>query len=235
MELCGDREIDRSHHLVPHLDNRHVGSGLVEVLGHLQPDKSGSDHHRTPNDMLAEVALDAIGIGHIAEREDPLKVDAGQRRTNRRSPGRQEQLVVTLDIGCTVSTANGDVFGRRINGHHFALRPHIDRKTATKSFGRLHKKPVTIGYRTPDIIGQPTVGIGDIRPLFEQDDLGHFVGPTDSCCCGGSSGHSADNQVFHGALRYFSINLTGAAPQTGRPESDPPHTLHRAPLPSRVT
>ncbi len=103
--------IERGHDLVELLDQRHFEPAVDQVFHHLEADETAADHHRTlgrhhrlvsrvrvhsrsiryiPVKPLANIP----GIRHGSHREDPRKINAGQRRADRRRPGRQHELVV---------------------------------------------------------------------------------------------------------------------------------------------
>ena len=76
---CRHGIVHRSHHLVRHLDYRHVNPRIFQVLRHLQPYKPGSDNNRPLYIIPADILLDTVRVIHIAKSEYPLFPYAFQR------------------------------------------------------------------------------------------------------------------------------------------------------------
>ena len=86
---------------------------MREVLGSLKPDEAAADNHGSglrPDGLNAGVMAhpgqewralfqplaDLTGVRHGPDREYPWKIDARQRRSDRRRSGGQNQLVIAL-------------------------------------------------------------------------------------------------------------------------------------------
>ncbi len=113
LDEARDLRVQWVQDLVPLLDERHLEAEVDEVLRHLEADEAAADDHRArrgldeldprvpehprqearaPFDPLAD-RLDVRNGPHV---EDPRQVDARERRTDRRRPGREDELVVRL-------------------------------------------------------------------------------------------------------------------------------------------
>lgn len=54
---------------------------MMQVFGHFQSDKACSYNNGTPYLFFRKVMLYPVGVFHIAQCEDTVKVNAFQRRT----------------------------------------------------------------------------------------------------------------------------------------------------------
>ncbi len=183
--------VDRRHHLVGHLHHRHLGSGIVEIFGHLEAYEASADHQRALHIVGLEILLDGVGVGHIAQGEDAGEADAGERRPHRSGAGRQQQFVVALLVGAAFGTLDCHRLSGRIDAKHLRAGAHVDVKTPPEGLGGLHEEFVAVGDGAADVIGQSAVGIRDVIPLLEEDDLVGFSYSSYSRRGGGASGHSA--------------------------------------------
>ena len=62
----------------------------MQVFGHFQPDESGADDDGTGNLAGGDEVFDAVGVFHVAERENHFRIDAFERRAHGRRSGRKE-------------------------------------------------------------------------------------------------------------------------------------------------
>ena len=214
--------VERRHHLVELLDERHVESEVGEVLQHLEADEPAADHHRAlrlrhgleprvrvhpRQDLVAMQPLaDGPGIRDGPQREDPGQVDAGKRRPDRRRAGRQHELVVGLGghlAGRHVPEIDGLVLPR--NGNRLAAGPGIDREEVPEPRHRRHEQARLFRNHAPDVVGQPAVRVRHVRPAFDHDDLGLLVHPAQPRRARRAAGHSAHDDDFHDFIpRYFT-------------------------------
>ena len=91
-------EIYRSHHLVGHFHHGYLYPCMMQVLGHLQSDETTSYDDGFLHLMTLHVILDTVSIRHIPQSKDSFTINSGQRGTNRRSPRRKQQFVVSFGI-----------------------------------------------------------------------------------------------------------------------------------------
>ena len=146
LDEAGELPVERGQDLIEHLDERHVEPEMDQVLRRLETDEAAADHHRTPrrlHELDARVVVhprqerrapldplaDRPRVRHGPHLEDPRQIDAGQRRTDRRRPGRQHQLVVGLGrdlAGRDIAQVHGLLLRR--DGDRLAVRPHVDRE-----------------------------------------------------------------------------------------------------------
>lgn len=196
------RIVDGRHHLVGHLDHRHLGSGVHEVFGHLESYEPSAHDDGTLHIVVGHIGLDAVGVGHIAQREDALAVDARQRRHHWRGTGRKQEFVVRLDILAAVGGAHGHLAAGGVDGDDLAQCAHIYIEPAAERLGRLHKQTVTVGDDTAYVIRQSTVGIRDIGSFLDEDNLCFLGQATYTRGGGGSSGHSTYYNISRGLGRH---------------------------------
>ena len=189
--------IYRPHHLVGHFYHRHLGTGMVQVLGHLQTDKSAAHDNCPTYTMLLQVFLDTVCIIHIAQGEDTRKVDAGQGRTYRRSSRRKQKLVVRFTVLFPVGSPHTHLLLLPVDGYHLRTGTYINIEPAAKCLRSLYEQPVTVFYHTTYIIRQTTIGIRNVFSPFKKN-YGCFFGiSTDTGSSRCTSGHSTYYNIFH--------------------------------------
>ena len=145
-------EINRPHHLVGHFYHRHLGSGMMQVLGHLQTDETASYDDGPTYGMAVQVLLDTVCIVDVAQGKDSREVDTGQGRTHRRSSRREQQLVVRLTVLFPVGGTDTHFLLRTVDGYHFRTGTHIDVEPTAEHLRRLYEQPLTVFYHTAYII-----------------------------------------------------------------------------------
>ena len=138
--------------MVAHLHHRDLCSHVVQVFGHLQPDKSGTHNHCVLYAARSHVILDAIGVIHITQREDTFRLDTFQRRTHGRRSRRKQQFVVAFGVSRSVRTAHLDAFGGGVDAYDFVLHPHVDIEPSAERSGGLHEKLFPFGDRATYIV-----------------------------------------------------------------------------------
>ena len=148
----GHGVVQRTHHLIGHLHHGHLHPCVAQVLGHLQADETSAHHHGVLHPAVAQILLDAVGVGHVAQGENPRAVNALQRRPHGRSPWGEQQLVIRFRVGPPARGLHFHHFPRSVNGHHFGLRPHVDPETLSERLWRLNKQSVALAYHATYII-----------------------------------------------------------------------------------
>ena len=105
--------VERGQNLIEHLDQRDVEAAMDEVLRRLQADEPAAHddgpglgphgleprvpvHSGEEQGAFFDPLADRPRVGHGPHLENPGEIDARQRRTDRRRPGRQHELVVGL-------------------------------------------------------------------------------------------------------------------------------------------
>ena len=207
--------IERGHDLVELLDQRHFETAMDQVFHHLEADESAADHHRAlrfRHRLGSRVRIHsgpilrapvkplayAPGVRNGSHREDSRKIDAGQRRTDRRRPGRQHELVVFLGgdlAGRVVLEFHGFLFGR--DADHLALRPAIDGELRAERLFRRHQEARLFFDRASDMVRQSAVRVRNVRPALDHEDLGFFVHPAQARRTRRAAGHSANDDNLH--------------------------------------
>ena len=201
------RVVERSHHLVAHLDERHRRTGMDEVFGHLQADEAAPDDHGAAHVVARKMGFDAAGVGHVAQREDALRVDALQGRAHGFGSGRKEEAVVSLAVRPAVGRPHAERVGRRVKPDHFVTHTHVDAIAAAERFGRLHKQAVALGDDAAEVIRQAAIGIRDVLAALNEDDFGRLVQPSQTGGRSGATGHAAHNDMFHTLLTFSGLRL----------------------------
>ena len=215
LDEAGHFRIERGHDLVEHLDSvtssprwtrfsaisrpmnppptTTARFGFVTVWNPVYESDSGSNL-RAPVNPLA----DAPGVRHGPHREDPRKVDAGQRRTDRRRPGRQHELVVFLGG----HLAGGVVLAGPRSSSSARCRPprsasgNRSRTLRAKHLFRRHQEARLFFNHAADMVGKPAVRVRNIRPALHHEDFGLFVQPAQARRTRRAAGHSANDDDF---------------------------------------
>ena len=73
----------------------------------------------------------------------------------------------------------------------------MDPEPGEEAFRSLQGQSFGILYDTADLVRQTAVGVGNVSGTFKYQDLCLFIQSADSCCCGGTSGHTAYDDNFH--------------------------------------
>ena len=146
--------------------------------------------------MSLQIGLDPVRVGNIAQGEDPLEVDAGEGRTQRCSPRGEEQLVIVLGIAPPIGRTYADLLPLGIYGRRLTLGAHVDVEPTGKGSGCLDEEAIALLDHAPDIIRKATVGIGDMLPPLEEDDLGLLTEASDTSGSCGSACDPTDDEVL---------------------------------------
>ncbi len=158
----GDLRIERRQHLVGRLGQCNRFPDTPHLLGHLQADEASADHQHARGGGGG--GLDAIHVPQISQGEDARVVDARQRRTQRRGPGREDQLVVghlalrrppaARDGG---QIAHHDHLSRPVDARRLRAREHLDVQQPRQTLRRLHRQPRAVRDLAADVVGQTAV------------------------------------------------------------------------------
>ncbi|MPN29032.1 hypothetical protein SDC9_176480 [bioreactor metagenome] len=70
---------------------------MPQILRHLKPDEAAADHSGALHAFL-DSRLDPVRIADCPQAHDPLGIDPGDRRPQRRGPGGDQQLIVAFPI-----------------------------------------------------------------------------------------------------------------------------------------
>ena len=152
-------EVDRCHYLRSHLDNRHTGAGMTEILCHLESDESSAYNNGALYAVLRKIVFYAECVFNVAQGEYALGVDAGERRSDGRRAGREQQAVVMLVNNRAVGAAQRYGLGLSVDAYGLGVDAHVDVEAASERLGCLHKKLVLVGNGAADVVGQSAVGI----------------------------------------------------------------------------
>ena len=173
---------------------------MAQAFGQFHADKSAAHH----NDALGagiEFLGNAVHVFKRPQRQHFGQVHAGELQRHGRGAGSENQLVVVLfafDTGFAVEDADG-LLGA-VNGGDFVEHAHIHIEACAEVFGGHHQQPATLRDDFAEVIGQATVGIGNVRAAFEQDNFRFFIHAPQSGGRAGTGGYAANNDRFHNPL-----------------------------------
>ena len=137
--------IDRSHHLVCHLDNCHLYSPGSQIFRHLQTYKSSPHHIGLPYLLLFYIGMNTIGIPDVSQRKNSFCPDSFQRRKYRLRSHRQYQFIKSFFIHfATLQIFYLYFFPLRINSRHLRKHFYSYAKTTGKTFRGLNKQPFPV-------------------------------------------------------------------------------------------
>ena len=114
-------EVDRCHYLRSHLDDRHAGAGMTEILCHLESDESSAYNNGALYAVLRKIVFYAECVFNVAQGEYALGVDAGERRSDGRRAGREQQAVVMLVNNRAVGAAQRYGLGLSVDAYGSVL------------------------------------------------------------------------------------------------------------------
>ena len=193
--------IQRRQDLVHHLYECDLYTIKVQVFGQLDADKAAADDHGPPGLFLVDVRLDRVCVGDAAQRKDARQVTSWHRGYERSGPRREHQLVVgfCVHLACP-RVLDRDELCLTVDLDGCVVYASIDVKDGAERLWRLHQKRVAIGNYAADIVGQATVGKGNVGTSLQQHDIGVFVHPPHSCGNARTTGDAADDYQFHSDL-----------------------------------
>ena len=187
--------VQRGHHLRKHLHDGDLEPAMTEVLGHFESDEPAAHDHRARRLSALDPGLYGVDVGDVADGEDPAQGDARHVRDDRRSAGREDQLVVWLLVFAAGShLLHPDDLALAVNGEGLVQGAHIEAEARLQPALRLHEQIIAVGDHPADEIGQAAVGERDIRAPFEHHDLGALVHAPQPRRAGCASSHPADDQ-----------------------------------------
>ena len=239
--------VDRRQDLTAHLDQGHVEAAVDQVFRRFQADEAATHHHRAglrPHCLEPGIPVhpgeegrasfdplaDRSRVRHRADLEDARQVDARQRRPDRRRPGRQHQLVV----GLGAHLAGGDItqldsLALRRDADGLAAGSHVDGELRAERVLVRHHEAGFLFDHAADVVGQPAVGVRNIGPALDHEDLGVLVQPAQARRTGCAAGHTTDDDDFHA----FSLLWVSERQRMGAPRQammfTPPSTYSVSP------
>jgi len=239
----GHVTVENSQRLGQHLDHGDATTPMNQRLGDLHADKPPADNDNVPGPALAEGRTDTFGVAHAMKRKNVGQIPTRYRRNDRRSPRRQNQLVVLYPrIGFAGQVPHTDSLGPPIDFDHLSLVQHADVLDLLKEHGIAHN-PYGSAHELlllPDgpgnIVWQAATGVrqqftffdnGYLRIRAHTDDFGGDLGT------GGHAANDHDTQVrFHRIQPFplqklFSVNYRKlyndfSSAQIRRPTEGPP-------------
>ena len=197
MDECGHGVVDGPHDLVGHLHDSYVQSCMFQVLCHLQTYEAASHDDGPAHLSSIQECLYTVRVADVAEREDALAVDAGQRGNDGGGSGREQQFVVGFCIIPSVSCAYRHRLLRRVYLCHLALCPHVYVEPPAECFGGLDEEFPTFLYDAAYVVRKSAVGVGDVLSFLYQKNLCLFCQSSYACCCRSASSHAANDDDSH--------------------------------------
>ena len=200
---CRHGIVDWSHHLICHFHYSHFHTCMFEVFSHLKTDKTTAHYHGTLYSVLADIFFDFVSIVYVSQREYTLAVYSLQRRNHRRCSRRQQKFVVLLGIFPAVLGTYCNCLVLHVNRYNFRICSNVDIESLAESLRSLHEKFIPVVYHSADIIWQSTVGIRNVLPFLEHDNLSLLRVSANSCRCSGSSCHTSYYKILHNVLLFY--------------------------------
>ncbi|MPM37287.1 hypothetical protein SDC9_83896 [bioreactor metagenome] len=154
--------------------------------------------------------METIRVRYRPQRPDAGRINAGNGGTDRRGAGGQHQLVIGLLVDLTrLQLFHAYSFLLPVNGEHLVPGTHIHAEPRPHDLGLLYQQRVPGADHVSHIIGQSAVGVGDILPALQKNNLRGFVQSAQTCGAAGASGNAAHNHD----LRHNFLLLTVRPPR----------------------
>ena len=216
--LDGAREflVGRQQNLPGHLHDRHLEAAMDQVLGHLQADEAAAHNHARGAFFSASMRRDAIhsliwrASGTVRTWKMPGRSIPGSGGRIGRGARRQHQLVVGMLAHLAgAHVAQPDLFLLGQNFGRLAARAHIDGEAVAEHLRGCDQEARLLLDDAADMVGQPAIRVGNVRPALHHQDFGALVEPAKARGTGCAAGHSTYDDDFHGPVPFFlrSIGL----------------------------
>ena len=184
------------------LSHVHLQPEAVQILRHLQPDETGTDHQRRTRLPLANQCLDALRIRDIAKSQHTRQINTRHIRAERCRPGGEHQLVVRHRLLFSgLEIAHHEKALVLADGDGFVPQQHLDTEALAEQFGRRLQQIPLLRNHLADVIRQPAVGEGDVGAALNQHNTAVVRQTAQARGNGGSARNASDNdRCFHGHL-----------------------------------
>ena len=136
---------------------------LPQVLRQLHPDEAAAHQHCGFGAGGADVVLEAEGVLHRPQGEDPVQINPRDGGLGGLRAGGEDQLVVGLleHLSC-FQVFHGDGFAIRMDGGDLVAHPHLHLEAGIEALRGLEGEGVPVLNGPANIVGQAAVGVGDM-------------------------------------------------------------------------
>ncbi len=189
--------VKRCHGLAGKLHNRNIQPAPFQVLGHLDADKACTDHNGAFHLFFTDIPVDHGGIRDIAHRKDAPAVCTGKIRTLRHTARREDQLVIAFFVLFSIRLPDRHRLFLTVDSDSFAADTHVNAEPAAQHFGLCDQKPLPVPDNSADKIRKAAVRVGNVRPLFQKNNLRFFTQAAQPAGGGSTACNTADNHNFH--------------------------------------
>ncbi len=223
--LDQDRQlgVERRHDLGRGLHDRDVEALVHEVLGHLEADEPGADHHGGLRRRV-HVGGEAGGVLDGPQRADP--VVPGDGRAHRRRTHREHELVVGHDaLLPRVGGAHGDLVGLRVDGDHLGRHVDVEPEAVEQRLGGLEGEVLLLLDHAPDEVREAAVRERHVAGALEHGDRGAGVEAAQARGRRHAAGDAADDHDAQGIALGAAHDPLPRRPNQLRRGASPPWTL----------
>ena len=199
--ICVKDRKDMRHRL----DQSNRQPSLTQIFRKLHADEAAADHNNAA--ARTDEGTNAIRILHTAQRRNTRMIDAGDWRTQRLCPRREQQRIITFRI-YAVRRAHlyGTIF--RIHTRDFTAYTHIDVIHPTELLRSLEEQVPPFSDDIAHIVRKPTVCKGYILPTLKQNDLRCLIQTPQTRGGRCSAGNTAHNDIFaHNTISFNAIAI----------------------------
>src|SRR3974390_3045104 len=121
-------------------------------------------------------------------------VEAGERRPDRRRTRAEDEAVVAeLDLLPAARWPQGDRPQHGVDGDDLGVHPDVEAKALVQALRRHQQQVLLVLNHAADVVGQATVGVGDVTRAFDHGDRGLLVKPPQPGGARHPSGHATDD------------------------------------------
>ena len=200
--ICVEDRKDMRHRL----DQSNRQLSLTQIFRKLHADEAAADHNNAA--ARTDKGTNAIRILHTAQRRDTRMIDAGDRRTQRLCPRREQQRIITFRV-YAVRRAHlyGTIF--RIHTCDLTAHTHVDVIHPTELLRSLEEQVPPLSDDIADIVRQPTVCKGYILPTLKENDLRMLIQSAQTCRSRRPTCYSTDNNILaHMNSSFYLITIS---------------------------
>jgi hypothetical protein len=198
----GDVPVENARHdLIGHLDHGDIQPPMDQGFGHFDADEARAHEHRLFEPLGLDLPHQALGVSGMGHEPDVLHIHARNRRSEGRTAGGQDQLVVgQVPLLARFEVPHPNRLGRTVDGQGLGPDQHLEALGLLKEHGRpghAHRRfdqGVDIVEQAFHIVRKTAGAVGHDAVAIDQGDFRFGHQPTQTGRGFGSGGHAAEDE-----------------------------------------